>query len=161
MNFPSVLPIFYDIYQHAEKFKGATKSYFTHYSCVVIILFNTALCRSSFSKVSFRKLVFGLPVLSLNQDIKTCVTWICSFVLTLYKNSPFINNKLFTKVLQHYVKTCFQRCFEFFKYKECKNFIIKKSATKVFQVCKIKVYDSFILELSISISISTTLLLWR
>ena len=38
--------------------KGATKSYFTHYSCVVIVLFNTALCRSVFSTVSFRKLVF-------------------------------------------------------------------------------------------------------
>ena len=38
--------------------KGATKSYFTHYSCVVIVLFNTALCRSSFSTVSFIKLVF-------------------------------------------------------------------------------------------------------
>ena len=33
-----------------------------------------------------------------------------------------------------------------------KNFIIKKSATKVFQVCKSIVYDTFILELSISIS---------
>ena len=37
----------------------------------------------------------------------------------------------------------------------------KKSATKVFQVCISIVYDSFILELSISISISTALLLWR
>ena len=59
------------------------KSYFTHYSCVVIILFNTALCRSAFSTVSFTKLVFRLPVLSLNQDIKIC------FVLTLCKNSSF------------------------------------------------------------------------
>ena len=38
--------------------KGATKSYFTLYSCMVIVLFNTALCRSAFSTVSFRKLVF-------------------------------------------------------------------------------------------------------
>ena len=36
----------------------ATKSYFTRYSCVVIVLFNTALCRSALSTVSFRKLVF-------------------------------------------------------------------------------------------------------
>ena len=28
--------------------QGATKSYFTHYSCVIIVLFNTALCRSAF-----------------------------------------------------------------------------------------------------------------
>ena len=43
------------------------------------------------------------------------VILICSFVLTLYKNSPFVNNKLFTKVLLYYVKTWFQKCFEFFK----------------------------------------------
>ena len=42
------------------------------------------------------------------------VILICSFVLILYKNPPFLNNRLFTKVLQYYVKTCFQRCFEFF-----------------------------------------------
>ena len=42
------------------------------------------------------------------------------------------------------------------KIKECKK-LIKKSATKVFQVCIIIVYDGFILELSISISISAAL----
>ena len=40
-----------------------------------------------------------------------------NFVLTLCNNSPFIKNKLFVKILQYYVKTCFQRCFEFFKTK--------------------------------------------
>ena len=59
------------------------KSYFTHYSCVVIILFNTTLCRYAFSTDSFTRLVFRLPVLCLNQDIKIC------FVLTLCKNSSF------------------------------------------------------------------------
>ena len=39
-------------------FKGATKMYFKHYSCVVIILFNTGLCSSAFSGISFRKLAF-------------------------------------------------------------------------------------------------------
>ena len=52
-------------------FKGATKSYLTLYCCVVIVLFNTALCMSAFSIVSFGKLVFRLSVLSafflLNQ----------------------------------------------------------------------------------------------
>ena len=42
--------------------------------------------------------------------------------------------------------------------KSVKNFIMKTSA-KVFQVCISIVYESFILELSISIS--TALLLWR
>ena len=37
--------------------KGATKLYFTHYSCVVIILSNTGLHKSSFSTDSYRKLV--------------------------------------------------------------------------------------------------------
>ena len=64
---------------HLKIIKGATKWYFTHYPCVVIILFNTALCRSAFSTVSFRKLVFGLSVLSLNQDIKICVIMLCNF----------------------------------------------------------------------------------
>ena len=87
--------------------KGATKWYFTHYSCVAIILFKTALCRSALSTGFFRKLVFRLSVLSLNQDIKICVSscyviLVCSFVLNLYKNSPFINNNIFTKVLQYF-----------------------------------------------------------
>ena len=38
--------------------KGPTKSYYTQYLCMVIVLFNTALCRSAFSMVSFRRLVF-------------------------------------------------------------------------------------------------------
>ena len=59
--------------------KGATKSYFTHYSCVVIVFFNTALHGSAFSTVSFRKLVFRLFILSLNQDIKICVIMQCNF----------------------------------------------------------------------------------
>ena len=29
-------------------FKGATKSYFTHFTCMAIVLFNTASCRSVF-----------------------------------------------------------------------------------------------------------------
>ena len=39
-------------------FKRAMKSYFMHYSCVAIVLFNTALYRSAFPMVSFRKLPF-------------------------------------------------------------------------------------------------------
>ena len=50
--------------------KGATRSHFTHFSCVVIVLFDMALCRSAFSTVSFRKLVFRLSALPLNW-IKT------------------------------------------------------------------------------------------
>ena len=45
------------------------------------------------------------------------------------------------------------------KIKSAKNFIIKKAATKVFQVCVSTVYDSFILKFSISISTSTAMIL--
>ena len=38
--------------------KGATKSYFTHYTLVVIILFNTGLYESAISTYSFAKLLF-------------------------------------------------------------------------------------------------------
>ena len=47
------------------------------------------------------------------------------------------------------------------KINSVKNVITKKSTAKAFQVYISVVYDSFILELSISISISTGLLLWR
>ena len=45
--------------------KGPTKSYFTHFSCRVIVLFNTVLCRSVFPRVSSGKPVFRLSVLSV------------------------------------------------------------------------------------------------
>ena len=66
-------------------FKRATKLYFTHYSCMVIALFNTALCMSAFSTLSFRKLVFRLSVLSLDQDIKIYGVYGCSNVAKLFE----------------------------------------------------------------------------
>ena len=76
--------------------KRATKSYFTHYCFVVIVLFNIAYVGLHFSTSSFRKLVFRLFVLSwwrkiyvimlCNFDMQFCPD---SFVLTLYKDSPF------------------------------------------------------------------------
>ena len=38
--------------------KGTAKFYFMNYSCVVIILFKTDLCKSGFSNYSFNMLVF-------------------------------------------------------------------------------------------------------
>ena len=91
-----------------------------------------------------------------------------NFVLTLYKTSPFINNKLFIKIIQYYVKTCFQICFEYLKKKP---FIKKSVEQSKNKECKKRyhekspstsiAYDSLILELSISINISTALLSWR
>ena len=88
---------------------------------------------------------------------------IYNFCSHFCSHSAFINNKLFVKILQYYVKTHFQICFEFFKKtsfikksvekyknKECKKRYFKKSQLqKFFQVCISIVYDGFILELSI------------
>ena len=68
-----------------QELKGATKLYFTHYSCVFIILFNTDLCRIAFSTISFGKLVFRLFEL-----------WIFNF----------FNQMLWTKVLK-YMLSCY------------------------------------------------------
>ena len=54
---PLILPILKSN-KCVSDFKGAVKSYFTHYSSAVFILFNTGLCKSAFSTNSFRKLVF-------------------------------------------------------------------------------------------------------
>ena len=60
----------------AKRLKGAAN--LTHYSCVVIILFNTGLCKSLFSTYSFGRLVFCLSAL---------------FVITACSefDAPFIN----------------------------------------------------------------------
>ena len=42
--------------------KRATKLYFTHYSCVLIILFNKDLDKSAFLTFTYKKLVFHLSV---------------------------------------------------------------------------------------------------
>ena len=114
------------VLKHFNTFKGPTKSYFTHYSCVVIVFFNTALHGSAFSTVSFRKLIFRLFVLFWIKTLKyasSCnVILICNFVLTLYKNSLFINNKLFIKILKYFVNA-FRDVLSFLK----KNSFIKKS----------------------------------
>ena len=55
------------MYVEITGYKGATKSHFTHYSCMVIILFHLGLRRSAFSTISYR-----LELNASNQDIKIC-----------------------------------------------------------------------------------------
>ena len=43
-------------------FREATKLHFMHFSCMVIILFNTDLRKSAFTIYSFKKVVFRLFV---------------------------------------------------------------------------------------------------
>ena len=77
-----------------------------------VYFFNTALCRSAFSAASFGKLVFRFSVLSvffvlnemfwiktLKYVISCYAIFLLYFVLTLYRNSPFINTKLFIKII--------------------------------------------------------------
>ena len=45
--------------------KEATKFYFMHYLCVVIILFNTDLYKPAFPTYPFENLVFRLSVFSI------------------------------------------------------------------------------------------------
>ena len=52
-----------------EPVKGATKSYFTHYSCVIIVLFNAGLCRFVLSTNSSEKLGFRLSVFFVSNQI--------------------------------------------------------------------------------------------
>ena len=73
--------------------KGATKLYFTHYSCVIVVLLNTASCRSAFSTVFLENFVFLCFLWS--KALKYASSWyIVSF--SPYKNSPFINNKFYS-----------------------------------------------------------------
>ena len=70
-----------------NRVKGATESYFTHYFCVVTVLFNTALCRSVLSTVSFKTSFFFLCLLwikTLKYASSCYLILICNFVLTLY-----------------------------------------------------------------------------
>ena len=90
---------------------------------------------------------------------------LCNFVLTLYKKLTFykdLNKKAICKSSTVLSWICKKHAFRYFlsfskkkisfikksveqlkKIKSVKNVIIKKSATKVFQVCISIVYDSF------------------
>ena len=80
---------------------------------------------------------------------------------TIYKSSVVLFKNMLSEMLWVFQKNSFvKKIVNSQKIKSVKNLVIKKSTTKTFQICIIIVYDSFILELSISISISTALLLW-
>ena len=73
--------------QALQSINGATKSHFAHYSCWVIILFNTGLCRSTSSTISFGKLVFRVSVLSmffvLNQMFWISLCYLLCYLILL------------------------------------------------------------------------------
>ena len=152
-------------------FKGAAKSYFMHYSCVVIVLFNTALCRSAFSMVPFRKLVFFvflcfLWIKTLKYASSYYVILVCNFVLTLKKKLTFYKKKLFIEFLHYWCKNMLSEMFwafqnkekEFYKekcgtvknIKSVKKVIIKKVSYESFS-CMYKYSIRYFLELRISI----------
>ena len=68
-------------------FKGATKLYFMHYSCVVIILFNTDLYKSEFVTYFFRKTSFSsfCALYFLFIPFRTrCNIWVNNFLINSY-----------------------------------------------------------------------------
>ena len=70
-------PFFYTFFS----LKGATKFYFMHYSCEIIILFKTGLGNSASSTFSFGKLVFCLFVFSVFSACSVFLFYLCK----LYK----------------------------------------------------------------------------
>ena len=84
-----VLHIFLIIF-YFFSLKGATKSYFTHYSYVVIVFFNKSLCKSAFSNILFEKAAFMsfcafcflcFESNILNEDIIICVIMLYNFAM--------------------------------------------------------------------------------
>ena len=94
-------------------FKGATKLYFTHYSCVVIILFNMGLYKSVFSMDSFGKLVF-LSFRAFCVFRLLCIEFNLIFLIQFVKTNNV--NKRFTALNK---KTCIQRVLELLSFKNC------------------------------------------
>ena len=58
---------------HKMRFKGAMKSCFMSYSCSVIILLNTDLCKSAFSTYSFKNQIFVF-LCSVSLSVHTKIT---------------------------------------------------------------------------------------
>ena len=66
---------------HLVNFKGDPKSYFTHSSCVIILLFSYGFTKPCFSTYPFGNLVFRLCFLTYVQHIRCFV-----ILFSLYKN---------------------------------------------------------------------------
>ena len=148
-----------------SSFKGTTKLYFTHYSCAVIILFNTGLSKSAFSTYLFRKLVvlsyctFCVYILCIECDVIflnfnniciiivyiVCVWCFCSQLLeAICKGVIKIWSQSLTKNMPPgsfwVLKTSFiMRNVDIHKMKECKkNAINKYFFSRKFKAWKIQ-----------------------
>ena len=89
--------------------KGATKLYFAHYLCGVIILFNTSLDKSAFSTYSFGKLVFRLSAFSMFPSCSVFLFHLRQFYYNIYIIFVFIGVSysmiLFSLYKKQFVKT--------------------------------------------------------
>ena len=74
-------------YSWIKHLKGATRLYFTHYICVVIILFNTGSCYSANSTYSFAKLLFLSDYKFLSCHVRVS-EWIHTLQLPEYQGTP-------------------------------------------------------------------------
>ena len=86
--FSNHFELFY--YSHVHLENQVMKSYFTHYSCAVIILFNTDLYRSAFSTISLENKFF----------IFMCFLWFLCF------ESNVLNKTLKYVLLSYVISLC-------------------------------------------------------
>ena len=106
--------------------KGATKSYFTLYSCVFIVLFDTCLCKSAFSTVSFRKLVF----------LSFCAFFMLWIKTLKYASSCYVILIYYVILFSLYIK-------KLTFYKDRSKKAICKSSTVLSWTCKKHAFRSF------------------
>ena len=106
---------------------GATKSYFLQYSCVAIVLFNKGLCKSAFSTVSFRKLVF----------LSFCAFFMLWIKTLKYASSCYVILICYVFLFSPYIKKL-----TFYKYLNKK--AICKSSTVLSWICKKHAFRDFL-----------------
>ena len=132
------------------------KSYFTHYSFVVFILFNTGLCKSAFSTNKFRKLFFYRSVLfvfsayyvsiwcNLHRLYNICTIFVwsrnmrfCSHLSLVQMKDKIVSSclilkqnsfKLLKQVCSHLQQNRF-KCFRQFKKMHFKKIVKQKQET--------------------------------
>ena len=102
--------------------KGATKLHFTHYSCEVILLFNTGLFWSAFSTYFFGKLVFRLPmfdVFSVCSEV-----WIRRHILELW-DLEHLDYSIYRIIV--FILAMWSSVILFSLYKHIKSIVLKNS----------------------------------
>ena len=112
-------------FNSSNLFEGATKFYFMHYSCVVIILFITDLYKFTISTYYFEKTSFLFCVFCLIcfELAVIFIDFYNIFIIIIYKGNKcsviLFSPKVIMKTVL--VKTCFQRSYLLAKYENQRN----------------------------------------